>query len=157
MTQDKTAQESLHALRVTLRANQYILDILKRDMRQYGLSENEFTVLELLYNRGPQAIQKIGQRILIPNSSLTYVIDRLEAKELAKREKNPDDRRIIMASITHLGREKMEAAFASHTQCIAAIFANLTSQERQNYISLMKKVGFKAQEIVEENKVKQKK
>ena len=37
--------ESLHALRVHLKGSQYILEVLKKDMRKKGLSENEFTVL----------------------------------------------------------------------------------------------------------------
>ncbi|MGH2118482.1 MarR family transcriptional regulator, partial [Aerococcus sp. L_32] len=99
--------ESLHALRVHLKGSQYILEVLKKDMRKKGLSENEFTVLELLYNRGQQPIQQIGKRILIPSSSLTYVIDRLEDKGFVERTHNPEDRRVIYAKITKLGREKM--------------------------------------------------
>lgn len=142
--------ESLHALRVTLRANQYILDVLKRDMRTYGLNENEFTVLELLYNRDAQSIQNIGKRILIASSSLTYVIDRLEAKGLVERTVSSKDKRIIIASITETGRAKMEESFKTHEALIKSIYAVLDEQELQQLIKLTKKVGFNAQKISEE-------
>ncbi len=50
--------ESLHALRVHLKGSQYILEVLKK-ICERRFSENEFTVLELLYNRVPQPIQQI--------------------------------------------------------------------------------------------------
>lgn len=143
----KHRTESLHALRVTLRANQYILDVLKRDMRTYGLNENEFTVLELLYHRGPQSIQNIGKRILIASSSLTYVIDRLEAKKLVERTNSANDKRIIIASMTEAGTKKMEASFKTHETLIENIYSVLTTEELEQLIALTKKVGFKAQQI----------
>ncbi|MGY0836887.1 MarR family winged helix-turn-helix transcriptional regulator, partial [Aerococcus urinaeequi] len=144
----KTA-ESLHALRVHLKGSQYILEVLKKDMRKKGLSENEFTVLELLYNRGQQPIQQIGKRILIPSSSLTYVIDRLEDKGFVERTHNPEDRRVIYAEITKLGREKMAEVFPGHSQLIADMFQEFSEDDLENYINLTKKIGFKAQNILE--------
>lgn len=141
--------ESLHALRVTLRSNQYILDVLKRDMRNYNLNENEFTVLELLYNRGPQTIQNISNRILIASSSLTYVLDRLEAKKLVQRENSAKDKRIIIASMTDKGNEMMQTSFGTHELFIENIFSVLDDEELQEYITLMKKIGFNAQDISE--------
>lgn len=142
-------KESLHALRVTLRANQYILKYLKREMLRYGLNENEFTVLELLYNKGPHTIQNIGQRILIPNSSLTYVIDKLEEKRLVKRKASSQDKRIINVAITQTGKEKMATAFESHTKCIEEIFAEFSKDEIEQYIKMQKKVGYQAQHLFE--------
>jgi MarR family 2-MHQ and catechol resistance regulon transcriptional repressor len=148
---DKKEAESLHALRVHLKANLYILEELKRDMRKKGLSENEFTVLELLYNRGQQPIQQIGKRILIPSSSLTYVIDRLEDKGFVERTNNPEDRRVIYAKITDEGNKKMAEVFPGHSQIIAKMFENLSLEEIDTFIRLTKKIGLQAQDILEDN------
>lgn len=145
----KKAKESLHALRVHLKGNQRILEVLKRDMRKKNLSENEFTVLELLYNRGTQPIQQIGKRILIPSSSLTYVIDRLEEKGFVNRTHNPEDRRVIYATITKQGQQKMAEVFPDHTKLIAEMFQDLTLDEIETFIQLSKKVGFRAEKIIE--------
>ncbi|ALZ88073.1 MarR family winged helix-turn-helix transcriptional regulator [Aerococcus urinaeequi] len=141
--------ESLHALRVHLKGSQYILEVLKKDMRKKGLSENEFTVLELLYNRGQQPIQQIGKRILIPSSSLTYVIDRLEDKGFVERTHNPEDRRVIYAKITKLGREKMAEVFPGHSQLIADMFQEFSAEDVETFIHLTKKLGFTAQKMLE--------
>src|SRR5690606_40391428 len=67
---------------------------------QYGLNLTEFGVLELLYHKGPQPIQVIGKKVLLASSSITYVIDKLEEKELIVRESCPRDRRVIHVRLT---------------------------------------------------------
>ena len=51
-------------------------------------------MLELLYNKGPQPIQRIRDRVLIASSSISYVVSQLEDKGWITREKDKDDKRI---------------------------------------------------------------
>src|SRR5699024_677090 len=48
-----------------------------KDMKRYNLNPTEFAVLELLYNKGPQQVQQIGEKVLITSSSITYVVNNL--------------------------------------------------------------------------------
>ncbi len=103
--------KSLKLLVVMLRASQTVSEQVKKDMLEYGVNPTEFAVLELLYSRGNQPIQKIGDKILLASSSLTYVVDKLEKKELVERIDCPEDRRIRYASITDKGRDFMDQVF----------------------------------------------
>lgn len=38
---------------------------VRKDIKNYGLSLSEFETLELLYHKGPQSIQKIGEKVLL--------------------------------------------------------------------------------------------
>ena len=67
------------------------------------LSITEFSVLEVLYQKGKQTIQQIGNSILISSGSMTYVIDKLEQKGLLNRNACPDDRRVIHVTLTDDG------------------------------------------------------
>lgn len=132
---------SLKLLVVMLKAAQTVNDIIKKDMQGYGLNPTEYAVLELLYNKGDQPIQHIGKKILLASSSLTYVVDKLEAKGFVTRVDCPDDRRVKFASITDSGRQFMEETFPNHEDTIEEIYKNLSEEEIENAIELFKKIG----------------
>lgn len=138
---------NLKALTVLLRASQTVQDVLRKDMSQFGLNQTEFAVLELLYHKGEQPIQHIGKKILIASSSITYVVDKLEKKELVRRKACPDDRRVTYATITDSGRGFMDNAFPEHEKKVNAIFEELSEHEVEVAIELLKRIGLHAKYI----------
>lgn len=44
-------------------------------MTKYKLSITEFSALEVLYQKGKQTVQQIGNCILVSSGSMTYVIE----------------------------------------------------------------------------------
>ncbi|WP_048600948.1 MarR family winged helix-turn-helix transcriptional regulator [Rubeoparvulum massiliense] len=138
---------SLKLLIVLSRANRAVADRLEEDIQHYGLNPTEFAVLELLFHKGPQAIQQIGKKILLSSGSITYVVDKLEQKELLKRQPCPKDRRVIYAVITSQGEELMQEIFPHHRKAIESIFSCLTMDEKQLLINHLKKLGLHAQNL----------
>src|SRR5690625_3614485 len=99
--QNKLDEElSLKLFVVLKRALESIKKRVEEDINNLGLNTTEFAVLELLYSKGDQPIQKIGEKVLIASSSITYVVDKLEKKKLLKRKPCPKDRRVTHATIT---------------------------------------------------------
>ncbi|MEH6850372.1 MarR family winged helix-turn-helix transcriptional regulator, partial [Bacillus pseudomycoides] len=129
------------------RAAQSITKRIEEDIKSYRLNPTEFAVLELLYNKGDQPIQKIGDKILLASSSITYVVDKLEKKRLLIRKPCPKDRRVTYASITPEGIELMDTIFPKHKQAIRQIFGGLDSGEKKVMIEQLKKLGYYAQEL----------
>lgn len=111
------------------------------DIKRYELNLSEFAVLELLYNKGEQPIQMIGKKVLLASSSMTYVIDKLAKKEFLARRACPDDRRVTYAYLTDKGTELMNCIFPEHQAAMATIFAGLTTEEKEQAITLIKKAG----------------
>lgn len=136
-------KESLKLLVVLLKASSTITDLIKKDMRTYGLNPTEFSVLELLYHKGDQPIQKLGEKILLASSSITYVVDKLEEKGFVQRIDCADDRRIKFASITKTGKEFMDQIFPEHEKRITEIFGHMTKEEIVTTIDLLKKIGLR--------------
>lgn len=89
------------------------LEQITKDVKRYGLNITEFAVLELLYNKGPQPIQRIRNRVLIASSSISYVVSQLEDKGWITREKDKDDKRVYMACLTEKGQSQMADIFLS--------------------------------------------
>lgn len=74
--------DELKGVTVILRASQAIQEVIRKDVANYGLNPTEFSVLELLYHKGDQPIQMIGKKVLISSGSITYVVDKLEQKNM---------------------------------------------------------------------------
>ncbi|KAB7708284.1 MarR family transcriptional regulator [Bacillus aerolatus] len=137
----------LKALTVMLRATQAVQEVVKKDMIQYGLNPTEFGVLELLYHKGEQPIQHIGKKILIASSSITYVVDKLEKKEFVRRKACPKDRRVTYAVITESGKAFMDTIFPKHEKKIDTIFDELSEEEVDVFINLLKRIGHRSKKI----------
>ena len=133
---------SLKLLIVLSRAFHKVAERIKEDIRSHNLNTTEFAVLELLYHKGDQPIQQIGKKILLSSGSITYVIDKLEEKNLVSRKNCPKDRRVIYATITDEGKRLMDVDFPEHKKAVHHIFRVLSPEEKQVLISLLKKLGF---------------
>lgn len=144
---NKETELSLKLFVVMSRAFQSVQKKVIEDIRRYGLNQTEFAVLELLYNKGSQPIQKIGKKILLASSSMTYVIDKLEEKKLIQRKACAKDRRVIYAHITQDGLDMMDNIFPKHEQALNDIFGGLTEKQKESLISELKKVGLHAETL----------
>lgn len=139
--------EALKVLTVLLRASGSVTNMLKNDMKSYGLNPTEFAVLEVLYNQGALPIQEIRSSILLASSSITYVIDQLEKKGLIKRVQKKEDRRVTLVSLSIVGHDLMEDIFPQHTELINDLFADLTDEELIVLHKKLKTIGYNAQDL----------
>jgi len=144
---DLDKEISLKLFVVLTRALQSVRKKVEADIRSHKLNLTEFAVLELLFHKGPQPIQKIGDKVLLASSSITYVVDKLEEKKLLERKPCPNDRRITHALLTSEGNELMSEVFPQHSKAIQDIFAGLNTNEKKMMINQLKKLGLYAEEL----------
>ncbi|GEN56625.1 HTH-type transcriptional regulator MhqR [Halolactibacillus alkaliphilus] len=149
--QKKKQDPSLKLFVVLSKAYRSVSDQVANDIRSKGLNTTDFGVLELLYHSGDQPLQKIGDKILLASGSITYVVDKLEKKGLMKRTQSEKDRRVTYASITEEGIALLNAIFPDHWKQIERITDGLTEEEKQQAITLLKKLGSYADEYQKEN------
>ncbi|WP_336787532.1 MarR family winged helix-turn-helix transcriptional regulator [Paenibacillus sp. MMO-177] len=141
----KEKDDSLDLYIALARASQWVNAHADRDIRKHGLNRTEFGVLELLYHKGPQPLQQIGEKVLMSSGNITYVIDKLEKKGFVCRRASTEDRRLIYAEITEAGTRFIEEVFPQHTLVIEGAVGGLTAEEKQAASSLLKKLGKYAQ------------
>lgn len=137
---DRT-KSSLNAFIGLNRTVDFLEQIVRTDVQRYGLNLTEFEVMELLYNKGDQPIQRIGQRVLIASSSITYVVDKLEEKGFVIRIRNERDKRVINASLTDQGRAMMDDIFPEHATTLTSTFSVLTDEEMAMLQQALKKIS----------------
>ncbi len=132
--------ETLKTYIALMRVHGLFEKVVKEDAGRYNLNVTEFAVMELLYNRGEQPIQKIGQRILIASSSTTYVVDKLCNKGFVERRPDEKDRRVTFASITEEGRELMEKLYPEHAKRLMNLFEELSLSEITDMRDKLKRI-----------------
>lgn len=140
-------QDYLKLTTILFRAMQNVEHVLKKDIQTYDLNPTEFGTLELLYHKGKQPIQAICDRLLMANSSLTYVVNQLEKKEFIKRVSNKKDKRMTLIELTLKGKDFFESIFETHVVTIKEIFSSLEDHEVVPLMAMLKKIGYKAFEM----------
>jgi MarR family transcriptional regulator, 2-MHQ and catechol-resistance regulon repressor len=116
------------------------------DIRCHGLNPTEFGILEALYHKGPLPLQQVGEKVLISSGNITYVIDKLEQKQLLVRRPSSEDRRVTFAELTLKGQDLMATIFPPHIQALHKAVSGLSPDEQMQAIELLRKMGLAAQE-----------
>ncbi len=140
-------KQSLKLFIVLSRAHKAISETTNQFFHQKGLNPTEFAVLELLYHKGRQPLQQIGNKILLASGSITYVVDKLEKRGFLKRVSCPKDRRVTYAEISEEGAAFMGEIFPQHEKELHELMSVLTSEEKDMAIELLKKLGLSIKDL----------
>jgi DNA-binding MarR family transcriptional regulator len=105
---------AMHAVTSLMRAHQLVLSRLDAILKPHGLTFARYEALVLLTfsSRGSLPLGKMGERLQVHPTSITSIINRLEAAGLVTRRQHPDDGRAVLAEITDTGRALVERATA---------------------------------------------
>ena len=132
---------NLKTLIVLFKAHANVVKHVKQSLEDTDLSLNEFTAMEALYFLGTLSAQEIIDKVLIPNSSMTYVLENLAKKNYISRERDSKDRRVLKSRLTDEGRAVFETIYRHHHEHMRGVFDALTNEEEKQLQELLKKLG----------------
>ncbi len=115
-----------------------IIPALQRD---FGLTESQFAVLEALHHLGPLSQGQLCQKILRSGSNVTTVVDNLERDALVRRERQEEDRRVQIVSLTEQGRSIVKKALPVHVERITRLMGVLSQTEQNELGRICRKLG----------------
>lgn len=140
------SNRALRLIRILKNANKSVFEPLKQNMTTYNLNPTEFMVLEFLFSKGTQSVQKIAEKVELTSGSMTYIINRLFDKGLIVKQKCAKDNRICYISLSERGKELFESIFPTHVQFATNLIEVLTDEEIDVLSELLKKLGLGIQE-----------
>lgn len=120
-----------------------------------GMCPSDFAVLEALLHKGPLPVNAIGKKVLLTSGSSTTAVDRLEKRKLVERKWGHTDRRVCLVQLTASGRRLISKAFADHAETMECAAKGLTRQERETLLVLLKKIGLRAQNLLDGTAISQ--
>jgi MarR family transcriptional regulator, 2-MHQ and catechol-resistance regulon repressor len=108
---------------------------LEKNVQQSGLNISEFGVLEMLYHKGDQSVQKIAEKILVTSGTITYVINKLEKKNLVVRRKCEKDKRIFYVLLTEEGNKLISEVFKNHKEFLDDLLMDMDESSKKDLLS----------------------
>lgn len=105
------------------------------------LTVSQFGVLEALLHVGPMCQRDIGRKLLRSGGNITLVVDNLEKRGLARRERSVENRKFVTVHLTDEGRRLVRRVFPRHVQAVVREMGTLSPREQETFARLAKAAG----------------
>lgn len=133
--------DAMAAVTNVMRVQQILQAAVDESLKPHGLTFARYEALVLLSfsQRGSLPMRMMGERLQLHPTSITNIVDRLEADKLARRLPHPSDRRTTLVELTDAGRERLIAATEAVTGANFGLIG-LTGTEAGQLSGLLTKV-----------------
>ena len=117
----------------------YRLGIVSR-FTEVGTTEPGFDVLATLRRCGPGerlSAGELARQTLVTTGGLSLRLKRLEREGFLRRERDPDDQRMVYVELTDAGRELVDRAADAHFENLTEMLRGLAPDERDALARLL--------------------
>lgn len=135
-----TLQEDqvLISLRQIIRAT----DLYSRQLsKQVGLTAPQLLILQTINKLGATSISKLSNEVSLSQATVTNIIDRLESRNLVTRHRSTEDKRVVHATLTQEGNDKIIAAPTPLQDVFSKRFSELKSWEQSMIVASLQRVA----------------
>jgi DNA-binding MarR family transcriptional regulator len=105
-----------------------------------GLTVRTCGVLNLLADQGPLSQQEIGELLAIDRTTMVEIVDELEQAGIARRLRNPQDRRSYLVTLTTGGKAKQKRAAKAFDDAVDEFFSPLKPAERRQLAEMLQRL-----------------
>lgn len=106
---------------------------------QYDLISSHYRLLILLQDQPGVRLTTLSDQLLLSKSTITRIVDQLEAKAWVKRIIDPQDGRAQRVTLTELGQEKLAAISKAHLNSLLQRSQLLEPHELETLEALLQK------------------
>ncbi|MEM1004143.1 MAG: homoprotocatechuate degradation operon regulator HpaR [Pseudomonadota bacterium] len=120
-----------------LRAREKVMGPIRKLLADADITEQQWRVLRVLNEEGPQEPTHISERACLLLPSLTRILQKLEHKNLIARRCHPQDRRRQIVEISSAGVQVIHANLAVSVQQAERIRARLGPDKHELLLDLL--------------------
>ena len=113
----------------------------EKKFSQLNLTSTQGMLVSILARDGEMKVSDLSKKMLLSNSTVSGIIDRLEKSNVVERRRNPKDRRKVMIDLTAEFREDTRGHFKAMGEHFASILKIATAEELDEIL-----IGFKTLE-----------
>ena len=106
----------------------------------WDITPAQFRALRVLRRHGVMRQSELSDRLKIAPRSTTEVIDALQARDLAGRRPDPDDRRATLVELTEHGTQVLHAIREASGSESERVFDRLTPADRAALAAILRKL-----------------
>ena len=131
---------------VTTRISRIALHIARHQEEvfgRFGLNRGEVGVLGALRIAGPPnrlSPTRLFKGLMLSSAGITSRLDRLEARGLVRRTRDPADRRGVLVELTAEGAKVLDEAVSANNESERELLAGLSSAEGERLGALLRKL-----------------
>jgi len=111
-----------------------------KNIRQYKLTQPQFSVIEALGHLGSMKVGELCKKMLVSGGNMTLVLDNLEKNKYIERIHSKEDRRAIQIKLTKEGNKLFEEIFSHHAKYLSELIGVLSENEQKQLGTLLKKI-----------------
>lgn len=100
-------------------------------LSKLGLTYPQYLVLNVLWQKDTQSVGQLADRLALESSTLTPLLKRLEAAGMVQRDRNPDNERQVLISLTPDG-----LALRDQAGCLGAALLQASGQQPEDLAEL---------------------
>ncbi|HYF81938.1 MAG TPA: MarR family transcriptional regulator [Clostridia bacterium] len=109
-------------------------------LRSSGLSYIQLHVLEKIYKEGEMKTLDISRQMDISPSTLIGMLDELESKNLIMRNRQKNDKRVVLVTATDKGKDQVLQHIREDELFLKNLTAGLDEKEEEQLEGLLQKV-----------------
>ena len=137
---DRRAAE-FRALQEGIQARLQGLDLSALGDLTLALTIQEFRSLEFLASVETRKTKELAEYLGLAVNSVTDVVDALEKKGLARRQRDEADRRVVRIELTKAGRDAAQTITTSIRDIYRTFLGALTVEEQETLLALYRKIA----------------
>lgn len=103
-------------------------------------SKNEIFTLFLIFRRGQVIMTEIADYLGVPLNTVTGIVSRLEKRGIIYRERDKEDKRIVVVNMTVIGKETTKGLVQELEHYVQVIISELTPDETELILKLAVKI-----------------
>jgi DNA-binding MarR family transcriptional regulator len=136
---ESPAQEAILSL---FRTTDMVQRMFSKIVEPHGISLQQYNVLRILRGAGKQGIPTldIADRMVEQTPGITRLLDKLEAKQLVRRERCPEDRRQVLCWITGRGLRLLAQIDKPAVSAGSKATEPLSAEDLRSLISNLEKI-----------------
>jgi DNA-binding MarR family transcriptional regulator len=123
----------------------HVAERMASSLMPLGLQPAHFGVLSHLEADDGLSQQRLAEKLGVHRNSMVSLVDDLEAHELVRRTRHPEDRRAYAVRLTDRARTVLREAQASADSLEDGVLAPLSEPERRRLIGMLHRVAAHAE------------
>ena len=129
--------DSIRILQSVRRIAQCVEHHSKRLTATHNITSPQLVALMAIAQLGPSTLKSIGRAIHLSPSTVVGIVDRLEEKELVRRERDTRDRRNVYVTVTVAGQALVDNAPSALPQGFASALAALPENDQHTLVVVL--------------------
>lgn len=127
----------------------YLLTVAQREVNQqisarlstYELTSVQYGVLNYLWEHQTGTPKDLAQTLMVENSTISGILDRMQKKGLIDRQIAPHDRRSVRVVLTDSGTALRDDVLSTVDELNAEVLKEIEPEKREILLDCLRKIG----------------